>query len=68
MAPEAEGQLYNLRADPDEKINLFFEEEEKQQEMRQLLEQLKSSGRSAPLDRVPIGIKGIQALVEQRAR
>jgi arylsulfatase A len=52
-APGATGQLYNLKTDPGETTNLFFKEEGKRNEMQQLLEQLKSSGRSAPTGRKP---------------
>ena len=55
-APEAEGQLYNLKDDPGETNNLYFDNEAKRVEMKALLEELKSSGRSAPKTREPIGI------------
>lgn len=58
-APEAPGQLYNLRDDPGETQNLYFQNEAKRKELKRLLEELKSSGRSAPRDRVPLGIKNI---------
>lgn len=51
--PEASGQLYNLRTDPGETTNLYFQEKDKRLELQQLLEELKSSGRSAPLGRKP---------------
>ena len=53
--PDASGQLYNLKADPGETTNLFFKEEAKRKELQQLLEELKTSGRSAPRGRKPIG-------------
>lgn len=53
LAPDATGQLYNLKSDPGETTNLFFKEEAKRKEMQQLLEHLKSSGRSAPRGRKP---------------
>ena len=53
--PDASGQLYNLKADPGETTNLFFKEEAKRKELQQLLEELKTSGRSAPHGRKPIG-------------
>jgi arylsulfatase A len=56
-APDATGQLYNLQDDPGETTNLFFKEEAKRKEMQKLLEQLKTSGRSAPKGRKPIAIK-----------
>lgn len=52
-APNAEGQLYNLEKDPGERVNLYFEEVEKRKQMQELLQKLKSSGRSAPLGRKP---------------
>ena len=58
-APDAAGQLYNLETDPGETNNLFFSEEAKRKELQALLEQLKSSGRSAPKNRVPLGMDGI---------
>jgi len=57
MAPDAPGQLYNLADDPGEKINLFFTEASKREELQNLLHHLKSSGRSAPKNRVPLGIE-----------
>jgi len=58
-APEANGQLYNLEKDPGETTNLFFIEEAKRKELKTLLENLKKSGRSAPKNRIPIGIENI---------
>ncbi len=55
QAPEATGQLYNLKTDPGETTNLFFTEEAKRKELQLLLEHLKRSGRSAPRDRKPVG-------------
>lgn len=52
--PDATGQLYNLLTDPGETTNLFFSESAKRKELQQLLEQLKTSGRSAPRGRVPM--------------
>ena len=60
-APEASGQLYNLRTDPAEKNNLYFKELNKTKELQALLEKLKQSGRSAPLNRQPMGIKTIRS-------
>ncbi|WP_218922228.1 sulfatase-like hydrolase/transferase [Fuerstiella marisgermanici] len=54
LAPEAPGQLYNLKADPGETQNLFFSEAAKRIELQSLLRQLKSSGRSAPRGRQPV--------------
>ena len=56
MAPDAPGQLYNLQTDPGETTNLYFSEEARRIEMQKLLAELKSSGRSAPRNRVPVGI------------
>jgi arylsulfatase A-like enzyme len=61
-APGAPGQLFDLEKDPGETTNLFFTEEAKRKELKALLEQLKSSGRSAPRNRVPIGIDKIPVL------
>ena len=58
-APGAPGQLYDLEKDPGETTNLYFTEEARRKELKELLEQLKSSGRSAPRNRVPIGIGNI---------
>ncbi|GAB5554654.1 MAG: arylsulfatase [Saprospiraceae bacterium] len=66
LAPEATGQLYNLENDPGEQNNLFFEEAEKRKELQALLEQLKSSGRSAPTARQPIGINRIHELSDAK--
>lgn len=55
LAPKATGQLYNLKTDPGETTNLFFTEEAKRKELQQLLEKLKTSGRSAPRGRKPMG-------------
>ena len=52
-APDAPGQLYNLSTDPGETTNLYFEEAAKRKELQQLLQELKTSGRSAPRDRKP---------------
>ena len=62
-APDAPGQLYNLIDDPGEANNLYFAEPEKRKELQTLLARLKESGRSAPRNRKPIGIKNIK-LVE----
>jgi arylsulfatase A-like enzyme len=59
-APGAPGQLFDLEKDPGETTNLFFTEESVRKELQALLEQLKSSGRSAPRNRVPIGMDKIR--------
>ncbi len=61
-APDATGQLYHLDDDPGETNNLFFSEAEKRMELQELLSRLKSSGRSAPTDRSPIGMANIPKL------
>ena len=48
-APEAPGQLYDLATDPGETKNLYFERAEMVEELKQRLEQFKSSGRSRPV-------------------
>lgn len=58
-APDAPGQLYDLEKDPGETTNLYYTEEAKRKELKALLEHLKSSGRSAPRNRKPIGIERI---------
>ncbi|MBL8897159.1 MAG: sulfatase-like hydrolase/transferase [Planctomycetes bacterium] len=47
-APEAPGQLYDLASDPGETKNLYQERPELVRELKALLEESKSSGRSAP--------------------
>ena len=64
-APDAQGQLYNLLLDPGETTNLYFKEAEKRKGLQILLEELKSSGRSAPLNRQPIGIERVRELGKQ---
>lgn len=61
-APGAPAQLYDLENDPGETTNLYFTEAAKRTELQALLEQLKSSGRSAPRNRIPIGIDNIPIL------
>jgi hypothetical protein len=64
-APDASGQLYNLASDPGETTNLFFTEAEKRKELQDLLQQLKTSGRSAPKGRKPLGIGRVKELSGQ---
>ena len=64
-APNATGQLFHLGNDPGETTNLFFEESRKRQELQTLLSNLKSSGRSAPKGRKPIGIENIPLVVSK---
>ena len=47
VAPDAPGQLYNLKDDPGERTNLYFEHPEKVKEMKELLDQSLASGRSS---------------------
>jgi arylsulfatase A len=61
-AVDASGQLYNLSRDPGEKTNLFFTEADKRKELQKLLLHLKSSGRSAPQNRQPLGIERVKEL------
>ncbi len=58
-APGAPGQLYDLEKDPGETTNLYYIKQAKRKELKELLEKLKSSGRSAPRNRIPIGIEHI---------
>ncbi len=46
--PEAPGQLYDLRADPGERINLYRRHPEVVDKLKSQLEHYKSTGRSAP--------------------
>jgi arylsulfatase A-like enzyme len=64
-AADAPGQLYNLATDPGETTNLYYKEAEKRRELEALLQQLKSSGRSAPLNRQPLGIDKVRELGKQ---
>jgi arylsulfatase A-like enzyme len=63
---DATGQLFNLTDDPGELTNLFFSETKKREELQTLLQELKSSGRSAPKNRAPIGIEGVNEISRQR--
>jgi arylsulfatase A-like enzyme len=63
-APDAPGQLYDLEKDPGETTNLYFTEAPRRKQLKKLLERLKSSGRSAPGDRIPIGIENIPKRTE----
>ncbi|KPL23656.1 MAG: hypothetical protein AMJ75_05690 [Phycisphaerae bacterium SM1_79] len=65
-APRAPGQLFDLEKDPAETTNLYFTEQAKRRELKKLLERLKSSGRSAPRNRIPIGIENIPRIKKQR--
>lgn len=47
-APNAPGQLYNLKTNPRETTNVYFQYPELVQELKAKLDQFRSSGRSAP--------------------
>ena len=48
MSPMLMVNLYNLKNDPGETKNLYFKEENIRKELNTILDQLVSSGRSAP--------------------
>lgn len=62
LEPKAPGQLYDLAKDPGETTNLYYREETQRKQLQELLTQLKESGRSAPVGRVPIGMENIPKL------
>jgi len=64
--PCAPGQLYDLEQDPGETTNLYYRQETKRRELKELLEELKSSGRSAPRNRIPLGIENIPKIKQKR--
>ena len=49
-APNAPGQLYNLKSDPGEKDNLYFKRPEIVKRLKRLLESTKKMGRSIRSD------------------
>jgi len=51
LAPDAPGQLYNLKSDPGETTNLYFEQPEIVKELKSQLDHYVDSGRSATLPR-----------------
>jgi arylsulfatase A len=61
-APGTPGQLFDLGKDPGETTNLYATEAAKRTELKELLEHLKTSGRSAPRNRLPIGSENIPRL------
>jgi arylsulfatase A len=65
-APDAPGQLYDLDRDPGETTNLYYTNPEKTAALQNLLKELKTSGRSAPKNRVPLGMQKIRKLVSER--
>jgi hypothetical protein len=62
-APDAPGQLYDLSKDPGETTNLYFTNAEKRKEMQSLLQESKTSGRSAPKNRKPMGMEKIRKAI-----
>ncbi|MHC4501016.1 MAG: arylsulfatase, partial [Planctomycetota bacterium] len=48
-APDAPGQLYNLKNDPGETTNLYYEYPQIVKELKTQLDIYRKSGRSAPL-------------------
>ncbi len=48
-ASDAPGQLYNLKTDPGETTNLYFEHPQTVFELKSILEESRRSGRSAPV-------------------
>jgi len=48
LAPDARGQLYDLSADPGETRNLYLNKPQIAEELKALLDQSKTSGRSRP--------------------
>ncbi len=67
-AVDAPGQLFNLANDPGETTNLYFTEAVKRKELQLLLEESKSSGRSALLNRQPIRIARVKELGRQNTQ
>ncbi|MGY8676038.1 MAG: arylsulfatase, partial [Verrucomicrobiia bacterium] len=63
-APQATGQLFDLNEDPGETTNLFFAEPAKRKELQELLKRLthENGGRSAPRNRIPLGLENIPRL------
>ncbi|MEZ6067091.1 MAG: arylsulfatase [Planctomycetaceae bacterium] len=58
-APGSTGQLFNLSDDAGETRNLYFDEARRREELQRLLSQLTGvAGRTAPLGRKPIGLRG----------
>lgn len=54
---EAQGQLYNLRADPEEKNNLWLQKPEIVDRLTALLKKYQDEGRSRPLDKISSTIR-----------
>lgn len=63
-APDAPGQLYDLSKDPGETTNLYFTNAEKRKELQALLQESKTSGRSAPKNRKPMGMEKIRKAIK----
>jgi arylsulfatase A-like enzyme len=51
QAPDAPGQLYNLKTDPGETTNLYFKYPKIVKTLKAKLEEFKKTGRSAPMRR-----------------
>ena len=47
-APNAPGQLYNLKTDPGEENNLYFQNPERRKALKAKLDESRKTGRSAP--------------------
>ncbi len=68
-APDAPAQLYDLKSDPGERKNLYFEQPERREQMRRLLRSLSATnGRTAPRNRQPLGPVGIRRLRSTRSQ
>ena len=52
-APEAPGQLYHLKTDPGETMNLYFQHPEKVKELKMLLDASKADGRTVAAKPLP---------------
>ena len=49
LAPDAPGQLYNLKQDPGESQNLYYEYPDIVEKLKQQLQSFVKNGRSAPI-------------------
>ena len=56
---EPQGQLYNLRTDSEEKINLWLQQPEIVERLTALLKQYQEEGRSRPLDKISSTIRDL---------
>lgn len=57
--PSLSAQLYDLASDPQETHNLLEANPDKVQELQEILNRCKDEGRSAPRQRVPLGINSL---------